>query len=367
MCEMQDSLHPFEKSVFLDYVFEEETTSLGDQVLNELTVNELYDFSIEFKENQVTLSSTTPFSLNRSIEKVIVNHAPRIDLECVSFLECTIRPVSMYRDEELPSKVYRNQYRDEVYMQSLVSDAYHNIPVTPLYTQIEIVTAHHQERVDDLVLDQLVEAGQIKEEMRVLMHMTLAHSCSGIIKPELMKLFDQLKETLIATHTDVFSQTLAQDIECVKKWGSLGEKDMHMRIDKDRALYTQANLLHAVKHTKWVLRGSQLSQLQFFNFHYNVMQVDFYNRSFTPRTISYGPQNVLGPYERVRVERRYSTQKNTKSEFISYTGGSTFMVVKSIHKNDAHTTFFKPRLTSGTATVHSYFEDDENRCDRRNK
>lgn len=353
---MENSLHPFAKSIFLDYAFKEKQSSLDNQVVNELTINCLDSLIIEFKENQVTLSSPTPFSLNRIRERVVINHAPQIAWTCRSFLECSIEAIPLYRDEEVPSKVYKNRYKDEVYMQSLVSDTLHNIPTTSLDRQIEIVTAQHQERVDDLVIDQLVDNGQMVAEMRELMHMTLCHACGGVIKPELMTLFQQVKETLVNTHADVFSQALAQDIECVKKWGSLGERDMYACIEKDYALCTQANLLHAVKRSEWILQGSELSQLRFFNLRDKVQHVDFYNRSFMPRGISYGTQPLLGPYEHMRIERRPSSHPALMNEFITYTGGaSPTFVQKEIPENDAHN-FFKTRLTSGVTTSYSYFE-----------
>ena len=299
---IDDCLGPFKETILLDYAFSEYETSLGDQSINELSVNGLETLTIQFCVGKLILSSITPFRLNRTREKLVINHVTDIGTMARrnSFLRVKLCAPTRYRDDNPPpTKIYENRYRDEAYMQSLVMTE--QASSTPLEAQIMLVTRKHNEGVDDAVLDELIRDGKILATQRELFHMTLCGAVRGFINKEELAIFRTTKQAYEEAHAVLIACSLQEDISYVKKWGSLGEADMLRRMNDDAAFYVNYNEVNATKRTEWILYGSELQNLRFFNLKGGVNYVDFYNRSFHERPIAYGTRTHIKPYEHMRV------------------------------------------------------------------
>ena len=306
MIGVDDCLGPFKETILLDQAFSEYETSLGDQSINELSIRGLETLAIQFGEGKLSLSSTTPFCLNRTREKLVINHIPSIGTArwSNSFLSVQICADTRYRDDNPPpARIYENRYRDEAYMQSLVmsEEELRSMITTNLDEQIMLVTCKHNERVDDVVLDELIRDGKILATQRELFHMTLCGSARGFINKEELVLFRATKQAYQEANAILIAHSLQEEIACVKKWGSLGEADMVRRMNADRTFYVNYNEVNAAKRTEWILYGSELQNLRFFNLKGGVNYVDFYNRSFHERPIAYGTRTHIKPYEHMRV------------------------------------------------------------------
>jgi len=309
--EIDDCLAPFKETILLDQAFEECETSLGDQSVNELSIHGLETLTIQFKENKLSLSSATPFRLNRTREKLVINHEPLINVNSWnrSFLRVSISAPRRYGDErDPPKKTYENRYRDEAYMQSLVTsgelkDVVAAAAITTLEERIVVVSLEHNERLNDMVLDELIHDGRILATQRELFHMTLSGACKGFFKQEEIEHFRITKQAYREAHGDIIASSLLEEIARVKKWGAIGEADMLRRMKNDGTLYANYNEVNASKRTEWILHGSELHNLRFFNLKEGVKYVDFYNRSFQQRPIAYGTHTTLKPYEHMRVNK----------------------------------------------------------------
>lgn len=302
--EIDNCLEPFTETILLDQAFKDSETSLGDQRINELSVHGLETLAIQFKEDGLVLSSRVAFRLNRTREKLVINHSPLIGIEGLdeSFLRVVLSTPRRYGDkEEPPRKVYENRYRDEAYISSLgdASDLRKDaVAFTPLDEQIKIIGREHNERLDDAVLNVLIGDGRLEEERRELFHLTLSGACQGCLTQEEIDLFHATKEAYLEAHGEVIERSLQEEIAHVKKWGSVGEADMMRKVDKDINFYVQYNEANATARTEWILRGAEVHNLRFFNLKEGVKHVDCYNRSSHERPTMYG---TLNPGEQMRI------------------------------------------------------------------
>lgn len=308
-----DVLHVFKDVILFEETFRDTITNLEDQLVNELSINELEDLVIEFKGDSVRLSSSKPFYLCRARERLIINHKPALSVSVWgTFLKTYCSSSRMFRDQIEAHKVYTNRYKDEAYMESL-NKANNSITTnpTPLEGQISFITAEHKKQIDMSVIDELLKHGLLKETMysgwkftkREAFGMTLSGSMQGYITDEEMALFKEAREAYEQTNAYQLAATLFEELEAVKRWGSLGEQDMLDRAKNDVFLCSSYNECNAVKRTEWILQGSELHQLRFFNLKGKSQDVDFYNRN-KERPIAYGSHPTLLPYEHMRVVKR---------------------------------------------------------------
>jgi len=304
--EIDDGLDVFREAILLDQLFKEPETCIGSQIVNELSVNGLNSLQIQFKENRVVLSSDQPFHLQRARERLIINYEPLVGTEIhfgivPDFLRVVGHASTLYRDQESPKKIYKNYFLDEGYMRwrepTICDNPKHYS--TPLNEQIRIVSQEHERQLDNLLVNQFVDD---KYERRCILS-ALNGSLYGSTKIlKQLELFKEMKEAYKKEHAEELNRSLEKDLALVKKWGTLGEKDMRQRAEEDLRYKSDYLQVNAIKRKEWCLTGTELHQLRFFNLN-ETESVDFYNRSFIEHPISYGPHNTLKSYEHMHVKK----------------------------------------------------------------
>jgi hypothetical protein len=298
---MNDCLGVFRERILLDQTFEEHETSLNNQTINELSINNLDVLEIELKEKTLTLSSVEPFYLKRTRERLIINYVPTFYVLHHNFMLSTLVAPVIHRDEEENKKIYKNLYRDETYMQLLDTKIITTTTTNLTHEEERIIAIGMCERkINKKVVDLLIESGKIPDGMRDIIRMTLSGACSGVIKPEILALFQEAKKEVVRDFNEI-----EQELARVKKWGFLGETDMRKRIEQDVAFYTQYNEENATKRTEWILHGNEVDQLRFLNIDKLDHSVSIHNRTLNPKSIRCDGENVvIQPYARVNVKRK---------------------------------------------------------------